>query len=136
MGSQECKSFRITKAVVCITAFLLLFPMMIFAALPNMLFDSAGEEAIALGSICTSLEDFNRTYIDSIITGIVSEYENAGTAIDHVEVTNDLENDDFLWLTAISSTAGRQNLSGGDLRSLCETYLPVTHSLVSEKLYQ
>lgn len=132
MGSQECKNPRITKMTVYVAAFLLLVPMMIFAALPNMLFDSAGAEAMALGSVCTSLEDFNRTYVDSMITGIVSEYENAGTAIDYVEVTNNLEEDEFLWLTAISSTASRQNLSGGDLRSLCETYLPVTHSLVSE----
>ncbi|MCI8399235.1 MAG: hypothetical protein HFF90_07530 [Oscillibacter sp.] len=129
MESQEHKSPRITKVVACIAAFLLLVPMMIFAALP---YSGAGAETMVLGSVCVSLEDFNRTYIDSIVTGIVNEYENAGTAIDHVEVANDLEEDDFLWLTAISSTADRQNLNDGDLHSLCETYLPITHSLVSE----
>lgn len=133
MGSQEHKSPSITKTVVLAAISLLFLPMMFFAALPNMFgYGDAEAEVLALGSICTSLEDFNRTYIDSIVTGIVNEYENAGTAIDHVEVTNDLEEDDFLWLTAISSTADRQNLSGGDLHSLCEMYLPITHSLVSE----
>ncbi len=134
MGSQEYKSPQLMKVIIGAAAFLLLFPMMLFAALPNLFFGygGAGPDAMVLGGVCTSLEDFNRTYVDSIVTGIVSDYENAGTAIDRVEVSNDMEEDDFLWLTAISAAANQQKISGGDLRSLCETCLPVTHSLVSE----
>lgn len=134
MGSQEYKSPQLMKVIIGAAVLLLLFPMMLFAALPSLFFGygGAGLDAMVLGGVCTSLEDFNRTYIDSIVTGIVSEYENAGTAIDRVEVSNDLEEDDFFWLTAISAAANQQKISGGDLRSLCETYLSVTHSLVSE----
>lgn len=134
MGSQEYKSPQLMKVIIGAAALLLLFPMMLFAALPSLFFGygGAGPDAMVLGGVCTSLEDFNRTYIDSIVTGIVSDYENAGTAIDRVEVSNNLEEDDFFWLTAISAAANQQKISGGDLRSLCETYLPVTHSLVSE----
>lgn len=134
MGNQEYKSPQLMKVIIGAAALLLLFPMMLFAALPSLFFGygGAGPDAMVLGGVCTSLEDFNRTYVDSIVTSIANEYENAGTAIDHVEVSNDLEEDDFLWLSAISAAANQQKISGGDLRSLCETYLPVTHSLVSE----
>lgn len=134
MGNQEYRSPQLMKVIIGAAALLLLFPMMLFAALPSLFFGygGAGPDTMVLGGVCTSLEDFNRTYIDSIVTGIVSDYENAGTAIDRVEVSNELEEDDFFWLTAISAAANQQKISGGDLRSLCETYLPVTHSLVSE----
>lgn len=134
MGNQEYRSPQLMKVIIGAAALLLLFPMMLFAALPSLFFGygGAGPDTMVLGGVCTSLEDFNRTYIDSIVTGIVSDYENAGTAIDRVEVSNELEEDDFFWLTAISAAANQQKISGGDLRSLCETHLPVTHSLVSE----
>lgn len=132
MGSQECSSPRITKTIACIAAFLLLVPMLMFAALPNMLFGygGTGADTMALG-IYTSLEDFNRSQVDSIITGIINGYEDEGTAIDQVEVDNHLEDEDFLWIIAINSTASQQNISDGDIRSFCEAYLPVSHSLVS-----
>ena len=44
------------------------------------------EQAMRIGGAYMSLDDFERTQIDSIVTGIAAEYEADGTAIDHIEV--------------------------------------------------
>ena len=130
------------KAVVGILAGLLLIPMMIFTAMPNMFFGYSSseteditrmtEQAMDIGGIYMSLEDFENTYIDSIVTGLVSEYERRGTAIDHIEVSGSLGEDDLLWFIAINSVAYKQDLEtmGVDnIRSACTSRLSYTPSL-------
>lgn len=123
-------------------AALLLVPLLIFTALPNMFFgyDSSETEAIShmteqamtIGGVCTSLEDFDGTQVDSVVTSIASEYKQNGTAIDKIEVSSDFEEEDLLWLIAINSVAHQQDLntmSGEDVRSFCTSHLILTPSL-------
>lgn len=145
MGSQNEKRKGIpflVKAVAAIVAALLLVPLVIFTALPNMFFGYGSsetesithmtEQAMTIGGIYTSLEDFDGTQVDSIVTSIASEYEQNGTPIDKIEVTSDFGEEDLLWLIAINSVAHQQDLdamSAEDVRSFCTAHLVLTPSL-------
>ena len=117
---------------VILCAVLLLLPALVFTAVPNIFFgfESAGDSALvrmteqakALGGAYFSLEDFEKTQIDAVITSMVSEYESSGTAIDRVELNNSMEEDDLLWIIAINSVAHKQNLeemSAEDVQAFC-----------------
>ena len=91
MGNRNEKSPEIpflVKAVAIICVVLLLNPLMIFTAMPNMFFGFGSseteeitrmtEQAMTIGGIYTSLEDFDGTQVDSIVTSIASEYEQNG----------------------------------------------------------
>nr|WP_326177295.1 hypothetical protein [uncultured Oscillibacter sp.] len=94
MGSRDDKRKEIpflVKAVAVIVISLLLVPLVIFTALPNMFFGYGSSEteaitrmterAMTIGGVYTSLEDFDGTQVDSIVTSIASEYEQNGTSI-------------------------------------------------------
>lgn len=101
-----------------IAAFLV--PMLVFTAFPNMFFgyDKAEAEpivrmtgqAMTIGATYLSLEDFENTYIDAMVTSIANDYENQGISIARIEVINEMTEDDLLWLIAINSVSHRQNL--------------------------
>ena len=145
MGSRDDKRKGIpflVKAVAVVVISLLLVPLVIFTALPNMFFGYGSseteaithmtEQAMTIGGVYTSLEDFDGTQVDSIVTSIASEYEQNGTSIDRIEVTSDFEEEDLLWLIAINSVAHQQDLdamSGEDVRSFCTAHLVLTPSL-------
>ena len=112
-------------------AALLLIPMMIFTALPNMFFGFENsesdeiihmtEQAKVIGSVYMSLDNFEKSQIDSLITGIAAEYEADGNTVDRIEVNSDFEEDDLLWLIAINSVLHQQDLdsmSAADIRQL------------------
>ena len=142
MGNRDDKRKGIpllVKAVAVIVISLLLVPLVIFTALPNMFFGYGSSEteaithmtkqAMTIGGVYTSLEDFDGTQVDSIVTSIASEYEENGTTIDKIEVTSDFEEEDLLWLIAINSVAHQQDLdamSGEDVRSFCTAHLVLT----------
>ncbi len=145
MGNRNEKSPGVpflVKAVAVISVLLLLNPLMIFTALPNMFFGYGSseteeitrmtEQAMTIGGIYTSLEDFDSTQVDSIVTSIANEYEENGTTIDKIEVSSDVEEEDLLWLIAINSVAHQQDLdamSAEDVRSFCTAHLVLTPSL-------
>lgn len=145
MESQNGKRAEIPfliKAVAVMTAALLLLPLLIFTALPNMFFGYGSskteaitrmtEQAMTIGGVYISLEDFNGTQVDSIVTSIASEYEESGTTIDKIEVSGDFAEEDLLWLIAINSVAHQQNLdtmSAEDVRSFCTAHLVLAPSL-------
>ncbi len=90
-------------------------------------------QAKSLGGVYLSLEDFEKTQIDAIVTSMVSEYENNGTTIDKVELTNSMEEDDLLWIIAINSAAHKQNLdemTAEDIQSFCLSQLSLTRTLL------
>lgn len=145
MGNQDRKTPEIPliiKVIAGVVIFLLLIPLLIFTALPNMFFGYGSsetesithmtEQAMTIGGIYTSLEDFDGTQVDSIVTSIAADYEENGTAIDKIEVTSDFEEEDLLWLIAINSVAHQQDLdamSAEDVRSFCTAHLILTPSL-------
>jgi hypothetical protein len=145
MGNQNRQSEKIpvlVKVVAAAVFALFLIPLLIFTALPNMFFGYGSseteaiarmtEQAMIIGGIYTSLEDFDGTQVDSIVTSIAGEYEQDGTTIDQIEVTSDFGEEDLLWLIAINSVAHQQDLnamSAEDIRSFCSAHLILTPSL-------
>ena len=145
MGNQNRQSEKIpflVKVVASVIFALFLIPLLIFTALPNMFFGYGSseteaitrmtEQAMIIGGIYTSLDDFDGTQVDSIVTSIAGEYEQDGTTIDQIEVTSDFGEEDLLWLIAINSVAHQQDLnamSAEDVRAFCTAHLILTPSL-------
>ena len=116
--------------------------MVIFTALPNIFFGyrSSDTDAIAqmtgqamtIGGVYMSLDDFEAAQIDSVVTGIVAEYEESGTNIDRIEVSGSMTEKDLLWIIAINSAAYQQDLNAmsADLvRNFCKSSLSYFPSL-------
>lgn len=125
-------------------AALLLTPLLIFTAIPNMFFGfehsetdaviRMTEQAKLIGSVYMSLENFEKSQIDSLVTGIAAEYEAGGNTIDRIEVKSDFEEDDLLWLIAINSVLHQQDLdsiSAADIRRFCTSRLSSTSKILS-----
>ena len=121
-----------------VLAVLVLFPALVFAVVPNLFFgyeSSSAEEvihmteqALTAGGAYLSLEDFEKTQIDAIVTGLAGEYEN----IDRIEVSSAMGEDDLLWLIAINSAAHQQDLNeitAEEIRSFCTARLSFGPSL-------
>lgn len=136
----------LVKVALGILIAILLIPMLIFTALPNMFFgySSSGtdvianmtQQALTVGGAYMSLEDFEKSQIDSIVTSIVADYEEEGTAIDRIEVESSFDEEDLLWFIAINSVAHQQNLdamSAEDIRSFSVSRLSYTPSLLSSE---
>lgn len=90
------------------------------------------QQAMTIGGAYMSLEEFERTQVDSVVTSIVQEYESRGETIDRIEVVSHFEEDDLLWLIAINSVAHQQDLntmSAEDIRDFCVSRLRYTTSL-------
>ena len=82
--------------------------------------------AAAVGGIYMSVADFERTQMDAVITGVLSEYETSGITVENVTVTSDFEDDDLLWVIAINSVAYQQDLdamTAENVRELCTSRL-------------
>lgn len=132
----------LVKFFLAVLLILIVIPMVVFTALPNIFFgydssDTASvihmtEQAMRIGGAYMSLDDFERTQIDSIVTGIAAEYEADGTAIDHIEVKNTMKEDDLLWIIAINSAAYEQDLdamSAELIQNFCRSTLSYQPSL-------
>ena len=87
---------------------------------------------MTFGGVYMSLEDFEKTQIDSVVTSIVAEYEEDGTAIDRIVVDNSMNEEDLLWIIAINSAAYRQDLdamTATDIREFCKSNISYFPSL-------
>lgn len=140
-AAQEAAPLLI-KVVAGLLILLLLIPMLTFTAMPNMFFGYEGsgvedvtqmtQQAMALGGVYMSLEDFENTHVDSIITSIVAEYEDQGVAIDEVKINSVFDENDLAWLIAINSAAYQQDLdsmSAQDIRTFCTSRLTHDYTL-------
>ena len=132
----------LVKRLLAVFVALIVLPMVIFTALPNIFFGyrSSDTDAIAqmtgqamtIGGVYMSLDDFEAAQIDSVVTGIVAEYEESGMVIDRIEVTSSMTEKDLLWIIAINSAAYRQDLNAmsADLvRDFCRSSLSYSPSL-------
>ena len=138
---KETAPFLVKRLLAVLVA-LIVLPMVIFTALPNIFFgySSSDTDAIAqmtgqamtIGGVYMSLDDFEAAQIDSVVTGIVAEYEESGTNIDRIEVSGSVTEKDLLWIIAINSAAYRQDLNAmsADLvRNFCKSSLSYFPSL-------
>ena len=132
---KETAPFLVKRLLAVLVA-LIVLPMVIFTALPNIFFGyrSSDTDAIAqmtgqamtIGGVYMSLDDFEAAQIDSVVTGIVAEYEESGTNIDRIEVSGSVTEKDLLWIIAINSAAYQQDLNAmsADLvRNFCKSSL-------------
>ena len=142
-AAKEALPFLV-KAAAWILFFFIFFPLLIFVSLPNIFFgfntadtDSVIQmtaQAFTIGGAYMSLDEFERTQVDAIVTSIAAEYEEQGTEIDRIEVENDMNEEDLLWLIAINSVAHQQDLntmSAESVREFCSAQLSFSTSLWS-----
>lgn len=141
-AAEEAMPFLI-KIILGILVILLLIPMLVFTAMPNMFFGYEGsgtedvthmtQQAMTLGGIYMSLEDFENTQVDAVITSIVDEYEKDGVEIDEVKVNSVFDENDLAWLIAINSAAYQQDLdamSAQNIRTFCTSRLTHEYTLL------
>ena len=135
---------QILKVLLCVATVLMILPMAVFISLPHVFFGYfhsanppvvlATDQAMELGNVCMSLDEFQNTVIDSIITAIVNSYEQAGIHIDEIRIENHFEEDDLLWFISINSVANKQNLdeiSVDRIKELCADKLDYRWSLLA-----
>lgn len=141
-AAEEAAPFLL-KVVAGLLALVILLPMLVFAAIPNMFFGYKGSEtenvthmtqqAMTLGGIYLSLEDFENTQVDAIVTSLVDEYEENGVEIDEVKIDSVFDENDLAWLIAINSAAYQQDLDAmgaENIRSFCTSRLTHEYSLL------
>lgn len=119
-AAKEALPTLVKFAVGFVIAFLLL-PLLVISAMPNMFFGyetsekevqiTMRQQALTVGGAYMSLEDFEKTRQDAIITGLAADYENRGISIDEIKVTSKFEEEDLCWYIAINSVAHKQDLS-------------------------
>lgn len=132
------------KVAVGILVFLIVFPLVVFTALPNIFFgfDSGTAPAVSemtakasvIGSTYMNLEDYRNSQMDSIVTRLVSEYEEDGVEIDEIDVRSGFTEESLYWLIAINSVNKEQDLNQmqvEDIRSLSISRLSVGTDLLS-----
>lgn len=119
-AAKEALPALVKFAVGFVIAFLLL-PLLVISAMPNMFFGyetsekevqiTMRQQALTVGGAYMSLEDFEKTRQDAIITGLAADYENRGISIDEIKVTSKFEEEDLCWYIAINSVAHKQDLA-------------------------
>lgn len=135
------------KLAVGILAVLILLPMLIFTAMPNIFFGygSSTEDdivdmtakALEIGGVYLSMEDLENNRMDAIVTSLAAKYEEDGVTIDNIEVINHMEEEDLLWLIAIHSVAHEQDLNTMSAEDILNfnistvAYIPSIFSLVT-----
>lgn len=132
------------KVALGVLILLIVFPMVVFTALPNIFFgfDSATSDDVSqmtvkasvIGSAYMSLDDYRDSQMDSIVTRLVSEYEEDGVTIDEISVSSDFTEEDLCWLIAINSVENQQDLNLmeiEDIRSLSISRLSINSSILS-----
>ena len=111
----------IIKFAVGVLIAIIVIPMFVISAMPNMFFGyetsekdsqiTMREQALSIGGAYLSLEDFEKTQQDAIITGEAAAYENQGVTIDEIRVSSKFDDEDLCWYIAINSVAHKQDLS-------------------------
>ena len=111
----------IVKFAVGVLIAIIVIPMFVISAMPNMFFGyetsekdpqiTMREQALSIGGAYLSLEDFEKTQQDAIITGEAAAYENQGVTIDEIRVSSKFDEEDLCWYIAFNSVAHKQDLS-------------------------
>ena len=114
----------IIKFAVGVLIAIIVIPMFVISAMPNMFFGyetsekdsqiTMREQALSIGGAYLSLEDFEKTQMDAIVTGLAAEYQNRGIDVDEIHVDSKFDEEDLCWYIAINSVAHKQDL--GEMR--------------------
>ena len=111
----------IIKLAVGVLIAVIVIPMFVISAMPNMFFGyetsekdsqiTMREQALSIGGAYLSLEDFEKTQMEAIVTGLAAEYQNRGIDVDEIHVDSKFDEEDLCWYIAINSVAHKQDLS-------------------------
>ena len=111
----------IVKLAVGVLIAIIVIPMFVISAMPNMFFGyetsekdpqiTMREQALSIGGAYLSLEDFEKTQQDAIITSEAAAYEDQGVTIDEIRVSSKFDEEDLCWYIAINSVVHKQDLS-------------------------
>lgn len=139
---------ELIKIAVCILIVQIVIPMVVISALPNIFFGFSSSkspdvarmsrQAQTIGLEYVNLEQFENTEIDAIVTGIVSEYTEAGQDVEEIILDSDFSDDDLLWFIAINSVAGNQDLltmNAGEVRERSAARITYREHLQGGRLY-
>ena len=90
----------------------IVLPMFVISAMPNMFFGyetsqkdsqiTMREQALSVGGAYLSLEDFEKTQMDAIVTGLAADYQNRGIDVDEIQVDSKFDEEDLCWYIAIN----------------------------------
>ena len=96
----------IVKFAVGFVIAVVVIPMFVISAMPSMFFGYETsekdpqiimrEQALSIGGAYLSMEDFEKTQQDAIITGEAAAYENQGITIDEIRVSSKFDTNIFL----------------------------------------
>lgn len=134
------------KWAVILLVVILMLPFLILAALPNIFFgfdtvevpsiEDMTDKALTIGDAYMSVSEYEKNYMDAVVTSLTSQYESEGIQIDGIEVTNITSEEDLFWLIAINSAAHQQDLnqmSAEEIRDLTisrVTYVPSLKEII------
>ena len=95
----------IVKFAIGLLMAVIVIPMFVISAMPNMFFGyetsakdaqiTMRERALSIGGAYLSLEDFEKTQQDAIITGEAAAYENQDVTIDEIRVSSKFDEEDL-----------------------------------------
>lgn len=132
------------KLAAGVLVVVLLVPIMIFTALPNIFFgfDSSGteeimemtEQALEIAGSYMSVKDYETHQMDAIVTSLIGRYSEEGVQIDDVEVVSEFSEEDLNWLIAINSVAHKQDLNTMNADSILN--LDIAHLSYSVSLLE
>lgn len=113
---------EIIKAAVIIVAALIIVPVLVFSAIPNILFGYGSaqaedvvkltEQANSIDAAYGKVENYSQEYIDRIIAeawAVYSDDEEEST-LHETEINAELDNTNIYWFIAITSVAYQQDL--------------------------
>lgn len=113
---------EIIKGGLILIAVIILLPVLIFAAIPNILFGynnahaqdviDLTDKAYSIDAAYRQVENYNQEYIDQIIAEVQAAYtdEESGPAYDDTQVNSKTDNTNIYWFIAITSVAHQQDL--------------------------
>jgi len=136
------KSFlpELIKLATIILAVIILLPLLIFAALPNILFgydNALAEDVIKLTDKAYSIDEaykevknYSQAEVDKVVEEVKAKYTTEdGPEYDEVEVNANTENTNIYWFIAITSVTHQQDLYSMDEDSIKDmTIKKIFHS--------
>lgn len=145
IGAVQSFLPELFKLAVIVLCTLILLPMLVLAALPNILFGyhsataedivTLTDQAYNIDAAYRSVQNYSQAEIDRIVEELKGAYtDESGPQFDNVKVTEETDNTNLYWFIAITSAAHHQDLYAMDadsIRNMTVNKLTWTASVVT-----
>lgn len=129
IGAVQSFLPELFKLAVIVLCTLILLPMLVLAALPNILFGyhsataedivTLTDQAYNIDAAYRSVQNYSQAEIDRIVEELKGAYtDESGPQFDNVKVTEETDNTNLYWFIAITSAAHHQDLYAMDADSI------------------